>query len=239
MPPADAVGGARVGGRCRGWCMDAATAGGQESASPLPAAYIGILFVCAVRLLATGLVELLESKAGIAIVAHAGTSEEALAYICRTPPPDIILIDAALPQELAIVRRFRQVDPRVRCVPFGVGDALDTTSLWTEAGAVGFVRRSASLAELIGVLGGVMRSDRAHDCSPQPNVFPPMLLPCRHKQVPTPRRPVLTRRKRQVLEQIYAGCSNKEIARCLGIEPATVKRHVHNLLAKLKVQRRG
>lgn len=52
-------------------------------------------------------------------------------------------------------------------------------------------------------------------------------------------RPALTARERQILEQIYAGRSNKEIARCLKIEPATVKCHVHNLLAKLNVRRRA
>jgi DNA-binding NarL/FixJ family response regulator len=33
--------------------------------------------------------------------------------------------------------------------------------------------------------------------------------------------------------------ANKEIARTLGIELATVKNHVHRVLEKLKVSRRG
>ena len=33
--------------------------------------------------------------------------------------------------------------------------------------------------------------------------------------------------------------TNKEIARSLGIELATVKNHVHHVLEKLKVSRRG
>jgi two-component system nitrate/nitrite response regulator NarL len=38
---------------------------------------------------------------------------------------------------------------------------------------------------------------------------------------------------------IEEGLSNKEIARRLCIEVATVKHHVHNLLEKLGVSRRG
>ena len=38
---------------------------------------------------------------------------------------------------------------------------------------------------------------------------------------------------------IDQGLSNKEIAVRLGIEVATVKNHVHNLLEKLRVRRRA
>ena len=38
---------------------------------------------------------------------------------------------------------------------------------------------------------------------------------------------------------IATGLSDKEIARRLNISPATAKLHVHNLLGKLNVQRRG
>jgi hypothetical protein len=36
-----------------------------------------------------------------------------------------------------------------------------------------------------------------------------------------------------------AGLRNKDIARRLGIEVSTVKNHVHNILDKLQVHRRG
>jgi DNA-binding NarL/FixJ family response regulator len=50
---------------------------------------------------------------------------------------------------------------------------------------------------------------------------------------------VLTPREMEILALIDDGRSNKEIARHLGIELATVKNHVHNLLEKLHVHRRG
>jgi DNA-binding NarL/FixJ family response regulator len=49
----------------------------------------------------------------------------------------------------------------------------------------------------------------------------------------------LTRREAEILELIEKGMSNKEIARLLFIEVRTVKNHVHNLLEKLRVRRRG
>jgi DNA-binding NarL/FixJ family response regulator len=50
---------------------------------------------------------------------------------------------------------------------------------------------------------------------------------------------LLTARELQILNLIDAGLSNKEIARQLVISLGTTKSHVHNLLAKLNVQRRA
>jgi two-component system nitrate/nitrite response regulator NarL len=52
-------------------------------------------------------------------------------------------------------------------------------------------------------------------------------------------RQTLTNREQQVLAHLGLGCSNKEIAKRLGIEVATVKNHIHNVLEKMRVHTRG
>lgn len=49
----------------------------------------------------------------------------------------------------------------------------------------------------------------------------------------------LTRREGQIAELVADGLSNKEIAIELRIGPTTVKNHIHNILEKLGVPRRG
>ena len=49
----------------------------------------------------------------------------------------------------------------------------------------------------------------------------------------------LTPAERGVLRAVNAGWSNKEIARELGVAVPTVKHHVHSVLTKLGVRRRG
>jgi DNA-binding NarL/FixJ family response regulator len=60
---------------------------------------------------------------------------------------------------------------------------------------------------------------------------------------PTPRPLVppssaLTRREREVLRLLASGASTRAIASGLGISPATVRNHVHHILAKLGVHSR-
>ncbi len=51
-------------------------------------------------------------------------------------------------------------------------------------------------------------------------------------------RPVLTTRRKQVVELIAAGCSNEEVGERLGISPRTAKAHCDVLRQKLGVTRR-
>jgi DNA-binding NarL/FixJ family response regulator len=55
----------------------------------------------------------------------------------------------------------------------------------------------------------------------------------------SPPLPALSARESEILALVDQGRSNKEIARQLAISPATVKNHMHNLLQKLQVSRRG
>jgi DNA-binding NarL/FixJ family response regulator len=58
------------------------------------------------------------------------------------------------------------------------------------------------------------------------------------RAVPVIFAPGLTARERQVLRLLVAGASNKEMARRLDIRSNTVRTHVQNLLAKLRVHTR-
>lgn len=50
--------------------------------------------------------------------------------------------------------------------------------------------------------------------------------------------PTLTARETEILQLIYQGRSNMEIAAALGINTLTVKDHIRKILRKLKVQNR-
>jgi DNA-binding CsgD family transcriptional regulator len=59
--------------------------------------------------------------------------------------------------------------------------------------------------------------------------------PCGIVPAEAPGEPPLTAREREVLQWVTSGLQNKEIAQKLDLSLATVRNHVHNILAKLEV----
>jgi two-component system nitrate/nitrite response regulator NarL len=109
---------------------------------------------------------------------------------------------------------------------------------FAEAGVLGFVEGGASVEEL---RSGIECAARGEASCP-PRIATTLLA--RLASLTGVQRGVseptgLTRRERQIVQLIAEGMSNKEIAQRLCIEVATVKNHVHNILEKLKVGRRG
>jgi len=192
-----------------------------------------------VRLYREGLAASLSQESALLIVGAVSRMSEAL-VLAREAAPDVMLIDVALPSCLELVQVLRGISPAVKTVAFAVQDADREVLACAEAGMSGFVHRDASIGELVATLTSVVRGELP--CSPQiagalfRRVGALSAERDRHSEKPhTP----LTQREREILPLIDAGLSNKEIAARLSIEMATVKNHVHHILAKLRVARRG
>ena len=138
---------------------------------------------------------------------------------------------------LVVVRRIRQLAPLVRIVALALAEREDEVIAWVEAGASGYVPRSAALDELVAILEGAMRGEQV--CSPRVAscLVRRLAVTSRH---PGPAPPVvLTRRELEIVQLVNEELSNKEIASQLEIGLATTKSHVHNVLAKLGLARRS
>lgn len=190
-----------------------------------------------IRLYREGLGQLLDRVDEFEVVGAVASGEEALARIANTTP-DIVLIDLGMPGSIAVMVAIRDTVPSVRLVAFAAAEVDDVVVACAEAGAVGYVSRDASADELIAVLRGVFRGEAP--CSPRvtATLFRRLaaLSGGRQTQLAFTR---LTGRECEIVRLVDRGLSNKEIATELGIEVATVKNHVHNILEKLDVHRRG
>jgi DNA-binding NarL/FixJ family response regulator len=148
---------------------------------------------------------------------------------------DVVLLDASAAEALAFARVLRLNWPRAPVIGFGVCDDINGLAC-AEAGLVGFIGRDGTIAELAQAVERALAGEGI--CSPRLAA-----LLCERVAVlsrpglaaPSP----LTRRERQIAELVADGLSNKEVALELRIGPATVKNHVHNILEKLHVARRG
>jgi two-component system nitrate/nitrite response regulator NarL len=120
-----------------------------------------------------------------------------------------------------------------------VGLALTPTSSVAAAAALGvraFVGCDQTLPELVQT---TWRASRGEAVCP-PSVAATLFASLGRPEPPRP-GPIdaLTAREREIARLLMRGLSNKEIASALVIEPATVKNHVHQILRKLAIRRRG
>jgi two-component system, NarL family, nitrate/nitrite response regulator NarL len=175
---------------------------------------------------------------GIEIAGTAPDAASALPCIGELQP-DAVLVEAVTADQRWSVAGLRAVAPDVPIVALGVPDrAVDAVGL-VEAGASGYATRDQSVEEIATIVRSVVRGE--FPCSGRVAA----VLASRVSELTTAGQPPsavqerLTAREREIAELIAAGLPNKEIAAMLTIELATVKNHVHSILAKLGVTRRA
>jgi DNA-binding NarL/FixJ family response regulator len=152
--------------------------------------------------------------------------------------PDAIILDLLAACSLELAKSLSVRLPAAKIVAFAVRDSDREVLACAEAGIAAFVPPEASQADLLAALEHALRGELY--CSPRVAA-----LLYRHVASRPPAPPPLsdarrlTRRELQILGLLEHGMSNKQIARSLRIGGATVKNHVHHILEKLHVHRRG
>lgn len=151
-------------------------------------------------------------------------------------PPTITLLNMATDDSLAWLEAFARSRGRVVCI--GVHEHESEIVACAEAGAAGYVLRDDSLEALRSAVEGVVYDELP--CSP--SVAAALLRRVASLAAERGDRQAvnrLTPRETEVLRLIEQGFANREIATHLCIELRTVKNHVHRILEKLDVDRRG
>lgn len=197
---------------------------------------LSVLIASDIRLHREGLAELLARRDSLSVVGTAVEADEALQKACELSPA-VIVLDVALPDGLALSRILTQIRPDIRVVALGVPDTEESLLACAEAGVAGYVPREGSVQDLADAIHLAARGEL--NCTPQLAGAIIRRLAWRAAAGGDLRSNPLTRRESEIVTLIDRGMSNKEIAVRLGIEIATVKNHVHNLLEKLQVHRRA
>lgn len=199
---------------------------------------IRILVVTDVRLYRDGLVQHLGRQPPMQVVGAAGDRASAL-EASQTLLPDVVLLDLAMAEGRATIGALRALAPSVRVVVLGVSESDGDVLCCAESGAAGYVVRDGSIDDLTATVECVARGELR--CSPRAAA---MLLQrvfalASERGLNATVAEELTLREREIVRLVERGLSNKDIARQLGIELPTVKNHVHHILEKLRVRRRG
>jgi DNA-binding NarL/FixJ family response regulator len=186
-----------------------------------------------------GLVLLLGTVPGIAVVGEAEDGEAAVEAVAAKDP-QVVLMDLNMPRcdGVEATRRVRASHPRTQVVVLTTYSDDESIIGALRAGALGYLTKDATRAEI----GRAVLAAAAGQAVLDPEVQQRLLSAAVRAPAPAPAEPSdndLTPREAEVLRLIAAGRSNREIARALFVSEATVKTHVNRDFAKTGSRDRG
>ena len=185
-----------------------------------------------------GISALLALTGDMEAVGEATNGREALEMVKKLAP-DVVLMDIAMPlmDGLEATRRIHKESPQTKVIVLTQYEDREYVSPVIEAGASGFVSKTAASSELTSAIRSVYHGDSFLS----PSIARLLVEDYRQmakvgKTQDTSEQ--LTAREREILKLLAEGHSTHQIARMLVISPKTVERHKTNLMAKLDIHNR-
>jgi DNA-binding NarL/FixJ family response regulator len=178
-----------------------------------------------------GLVLLLGTLPGIAVVGQAEDGVAAVETVAATQP-QVVLMDLNMPRldGVEATRRIRADHPGTQVVVLTTYSDDESILGALQAGALGYLTKDATRAEI----GRAVLAAAAGQAVLDPAVQQRLLSAAVRAPASQPDHDPdeLTPRESDVLRLIAQGKSNREIARALYVSEATVKTHVNRIFAK-------
>jgi len=184
-----------------------------------------------------GIKEFLEGEGDIVVVAEAADGMEAVDLVAQHLP-DVAVLDVQMPQMtgVEVTRRIRTRWPDVKVMVLTAYDDDPYIFALLQAGASGYVLKTASSEELIRAVRAVHRGESA--LSPEVTGKVVAQLTTGRPLGARSQEEALTGRELEVLQLAARGLTNRAIGRELGISSRTVQGHLANIYGKLGVSSR-
>ena len=149
---------------------------------------------------------------------------------------DVLILDSVTGQlsDCAFISKIVAQVPSMKVVLIDMDDDRDVFLECVRAGAMGYILKEASAAEVVSGVQAVAQGQAvcpAHLCVHLFRAFSRQWT-----AVPSARIKIefgLTRRQQQIVPLIAQGLTNKEIASHLNLSEQTIKNHVHGLMRRV------
>lgn len=181
---------------------------------------IRVVVASEVRLYRDALQRVLSGAAGVAVVGIASSVGEVIKQACRMIPA-VVVVDLAMVEGFSVAQPIVRASQSGGVVVLGIPEISAEVIACLPSAILGYVSRDGSAAVLLDAIRAAGRGAPAMEIHGSVSIDG------------------LTGREMEILRLMQQGVSNKTISRELGIELSTVKNHVHSILAKLGVHRRG
>jgi len=189
-----------------------------------------------------GTAELLRREPDLDVVGEAGDGQEAI-ELARRLTPDVVVMDVRMPvlSGFEATRRIRESLPGVQVLALTAHDDDEYVFSLLQAGASGYLLKTAPVSELIGAIRQVKKGEFPLDPAIARKVV--LRVPARGgvslASGDAPRTgEELTARELEVLHLLAQGLSNRAIAETLFVSERTVQTHLTNIFTKMQVSSR-
>lgn len=174
-----------------------------------------------------GAAAVLATQPDIELVAQASDGAQAI-NLFRQHRPDVLVVDLRMPglDGISVIEAVRREDPDARVLVLTHYDGDEDVFRALTAGARGYLTKDARGDALLEGIRALARGVRYLPAAISDRLAGHMA----HDR--------LTGREREVIDLVFAGRTNREIAAALGITERTAALHVGNLLAKLGARSR-
>ena len=185
----------------------------------------------------TGLRALLDTAEVIEVVGAARSGSEGLALASRVQP-DVVLMDLTMPGMGGVeaTRQLTLSSPHIAVLVLSMVEDDDSVFAALQAGARGYLLKGARKTELVRAIQAVAGGEAIFGPAVATRLVNYFAKP---KPVGSAEFPQLTTREVEILRLIAQHVTNPEIAARLGLTPKTVRNHVSNIFAKLRVADRA
>jgi len=193
-----------------------------------------VLIVDDQQMFREGIRRRLEQEPDICVVGEAASAKEALAKVQQTNP-DIVVLDIRLPDisGIEVARRLRDKLPELKILMLSGYDLDQYVSAAARIGIQGYLLKDAPQDSLVQAIREIIAGGA---------VLPPQIASkvMRHyaSHIRSGLPGELTLRETEVLELMYQGLRNQEIAEHLSLSSRTVEVHVSNIISKLGAESR-
>ena len=184
-----------------------------------------------------GIRDFLEETGEIRVVAEADEGVEAVT-LAEQHAPDVAILDIRMPHMTGVeaTRRIKACCPNVRVLILTAYDDDPYVFALLEAGADGYVLKTASSRELVAAVHAVHRGEAA--LSPEIASTVVRQMKRGHPAAASDQIEPLTPRELDVLRLAARGMTNRQIGRELDISHRTVQGHLASIYGKLDVNSR-
>ena len=182
-----------------------------------------------------GLNALLSAEPGFEVVGSAADGIEAVALVQQLDP-DVILLDLVMPRMDGVQAtiEIKRTNPEARILVLTSFAENHQVFSAIKSGAIGYLMKDTSSEDLIQAIRDTYHNKPAL----QPEIARKLMRDIQSQVGQESLVNTLTEREIEILQQVALGKTNQEIADELFLSERTVRTHITNILAKLRLSNR-